>query len=799
MRFAIPILIFGLYLLLVPLIIHLINMMRHRRVQWAAMDFLLASYKKHRNYVWLKQLLLLLARISAVLLLVALVAHFQGCDGDLIAKFGGTVTHHYVLIDDSYSMSDSSGARHTGSSEPDRAIDRAKKVITEIANIALGSDTPQKFTVIRFSRAAQVGSDVPSDALPAVADINAMTVGSGLLETVEEARNNIHATQLSTGPGPALDVVRQLITGAKGEQSRVYLVSDFRSGQWSNPTDLQKKLEYFQEEESDTGLHFVHCVEEARSNLAITRIEPDQGSLAAGVPLFVHVTVKNFGDEVARDVVVGIETIEYVDRAIPEPEQEKGASQELPSIDFKNIQPGQSSTGRVQVFFPSSGQHVVRATLPPDIIEADNSRWCIVELPDSVPILLIDGSESGIHHTHFLDDIFNSESERALTGVNTVVEPVSLLRDSTPEELYKYHAIYLLDVERLEARALSNLEEYVEQGGGLCIYMGEECDFDFYNQMHGEGEGLFPAALPRGLERVAGLPRQTDEQVPDLEITNHPLFKIFQGERNTYLRSVMIGQYVRTAPDWEPDPERGTSILARVRGSRKPLIVERRYGEGIVIAFLTTLAPDWNNWAKDPSFVVLQLELQKYLTSSRRGTVFRQVGSPVSLQFDATEHESKAIFFPPSGDLEQSLASDVFATPPSSDSSVLSLTLGDPRQQPIEGAVDQSGIYEVWSQNLLPESDEPAQVTDGLYEVTRFALNVDSTEGNTILLTSDALSEKLSSIQFQSHEAGSIGGIAANQSGNWAMLLLMALIGLLLAEQLLAYLTSYHPIKGAVA
>ena len=48
-----------------PVLIHLINMMRHRRVKWAAMEFLLQSYKKHRNWIWLKQLLLLAMRIPS--------------------------------------------------------------------------------------------------------------------------------------------------------------------------------------------------------------------------------------------------------------------------------------------------------------------------------------------------------------------------------------------------------------------------------------------------------------------------------------------------------------------------------------------------------------------------------------------------------------------------------------------------------------------------------------------------------------------------------------------------------------
>ena len=51
-------LLWGLVAVAAPVLIHLINMMRHQRVQWAAMEFLLASYKKHRTWVWLKQLIL---------------------------------------------------------------------------------------------------------------------------------------------------------------------------------------------------------------------------------------------------------------------------------------------------------------------------------------------------------------------------------------------------------------------------------------------------------------------------------------------------------------------------------------------------------------------------------------------------------------------------------------------------------------------------------------------------------------------------------------------------------------------
>ena len=63
-----PLLWWGLPLAAAPLLIHLINLLRHRQVKWAAMEFLLASQRKYRTRVLLRQLLLLLSpRLSALL------------------------------------------------------------------------------------------------------------------------------------------------------------------------------------------------------------------------------------------------------------------------------------------------------------------------------------------------------------------------------------------------------------------------------------------------------------------------------------------------------------------------------------------------------------------------------------------------------------------------------------------------------------------------------------------------------------------------------------------------------------
>src|SRR5438270_1304922 len=91
-------------LVLAPIIIHLINRMRFRRIRWAAMEFLLKSQKRNRRRLIIEQLILLALRILLVLLAGLLLARFLGFS--FAGMFTPQNTLHVVLLDDRLSMSD---------------------------------------------------------------------------------------------------------------------------------------------------------------------------------------------------------------------------------------------------------------------------------------------------------------------------------------------------------------------------------------------------------------------------------------------------------------------------------------------------------------------------------------------------------------------------------------------------------------------------------------------------------------------------------------------------------------------
>ncbi len=88
MQFLFQPLTWGFLLVAVPILVHLINMLRHRKQPWAAMDFLLESYRRNRRWVMLKQWLLLASRILIMLLLVAMLAKWVSAASGSVGSVG---------------------------------------------------------------------------------------------------------------------------------------------------------------------------------------------------------------------------------------------------------------------------------------------------------------------------------------------------------------------------------------------------------------------------------------------------------------------------------------------------------------------------------------------------------------------------------------------------------------------------------------------------------------------------------------------------------------------------------------
>lgn len=124
MTFLQPTILWGLPLVLLPVIIHLINRMRHRTQPWAAMRFLVSATRSSVNQAKLRQFLILLFRVLAVAMLVLFVARplAGGWLGWMLSPAPDAII---VLLDRSASME----ARVRGGTETKR--EHALKLLAE--------------------------------------------------------------------------------------------------------------------------------------------------------------------------------------------------------------------------------------------------------------------------------------------------------------------------------------------------------------------------------------------------------------------------------------------------------------------------------------------------------------------------------------------------------------------------------------------------------------------------------------------------------------------------------------------
>jgi hypothetical protein len=437
LTFTNPLVLFGgaTFLLIgVPVLIHLINMMRHRRVEWAAMEFLLASQKKNRTYILLKQLLLLAMRMAAIAAIIFIVARPMIKDSRFANMLGGTITHHVVVLDDSYSMSD------RGSDQS--AFERAKEVVTRIAQRA-NDGTPQMFTLIRTSR-NEPDDGFMEQRLTGEFD---MKLGAHL--------KALNPTQLSAGPEETLGKIDEIMEKKDSENRLVYVVSDFRENEWGDPIELSKKM--LKLSDGGTQLILVSCADKTNENIGIVGLRPLSKSRAAGLPIPMEVSVKNFGTRVARGV-----TVEVLEDRL-----------KSPGLSIDQIAPGQTETRRFTVNFPVGGPHRVVAQTGADSVDADNHRHVVVDVPLEVPVLVIDGSPTE-RDAWFLSLVLNPGGTPG-TGIKVVTKNPEYLADHALEP---FAVIYLVNVERLGQSAIEALEKYLQQGGGVAFFVGQHTDHE---------------------------------------------------------------------------------------------------------------------------------------------------------------------------------------------------------------------------------------------------------------------------------------------------------------------------------
>ena len=732
-----------------PVLIHLINLMRHRKVEWAAMEFLLRSYRKHRNWIWLKQLFLLLSRIAALLLLLFILSQ-MGCEDSQMSRWlGTTTTHHYILLDDSYSMSDQSGEG--------TAFDRALLTVSKIV-ASFKDQENQKITLVRLSRINDLEGEIRDEVVDRNFD-----------QRIQRFKERIDVSPFALSPALGLEKVSSWIQERKSERSVVYLLSDFRERDWAG-TDNDLSANLVRVEEAGGRVEFIRCVKENRGNLTLVSLTPIGSVRTAGVPLMYQLAVKNNGQTTAEKVQVKLETVQF-----RPPEQDdtpaslESESDSLPTVFIDRIPPGQTVKQDFTVYFSEKGYQFVRAELPDDPIRYDNSRYATNEFFSTSNVLLIDSEATP--SSRFVTLGLNPGN---MTGLTSTIRDKAFLRDMSPGGLNEFDAVFLLDPGELDNGVVARLEEFVRAGGGVVLFLGPNTNPQVVNsRMFRGGEGMLP--FPIG--KQVNVPERVD-QTPDVVPLEHPIFP--PGLNNAFLQLVSINRFFEPeSAAVQAQADKSVRVAATLRGNRDwPLILEKDFGDGKFMLVTTSAGPVWNNWARNPTFPPLLLLTHNRLAQGRFPAADVMVGQSVPLNFDIEQYGPNVELLIPVEKPDSRGSRTRLRESMELESNQYRLTLGLLNRE-----TDHPGLIDVWLKS-----------SSGRTEVQRLAVNVEPDEGELKLISRQNLASALDSAQVNIMEWDQFNpDPGAEASSDLGKVLLLILIGVLVLEQWLAYQCSFHP------
>ena len=587
MTFANPWMLLGALGALVPLLIHLFDRRRPRPHPFGAISFVLRSQKRTASRLKLKRLLLYVLRTLILLAIPVALARPEWRRDTATAQVVKGPAATAIILDASLSMRWSDGT-----SLFERGRDEARDALKDLL-----PEEPATVLVCTESPAAPPPPGFDRGRLRGLVDEAKPTYGTADLSRCMDMA--ARALEENPMPGKRLVVVSDMTAGAFRLEAPPPTVK--------GPTGAAVKPEVVLRDASEG--------EDALNNHAIVdlKVEP---ALQAGPRAFQFTfTVRNFGAEALKDLEAAVR--------VGETTLAKG---------FVDVPAGGTTQKALTVRFPQGGTVVGQVTLAPDALVEDDRRAFVLPVPRALKALVVNGSP---HATRYRDEAFFVDA--ALTAPGSPVEVAT--RDAEVglrEDFSTYDLVLLLNVTAPGADDARRLAEFVENGGGLFISMGDRVNTEAYNEQ-------LSAVLPRPLRLVRTSAERED---PDAETktarlakvsVEHVLFSPFTGRAQEGLIGARFYKYMLLEADNPGSP--GASQVLATYEDGAPAVAVMRKGKGRVALLTSTVDRDWSDFAIRTSFLPLMQRFAAYLTGSleEREEIRVRVGECATLRPEGTQ------------------------------------------------------------------------------------------------------------------------------------------------------------------
>jgi len=683
--FLYPLFLFGLAAASLPVLIHLLNRRRLKRIRFPAVRFILLSQKRISRSYRLRHWLLLALRTLAVICLALLLANPIFQTGAGLFAGGGPVSL-VVILDNSLSMTWSGDGN---------GFKQAKEAASLLISSLNDGD-----------RAAVVPTNISGKETFRLKDQKAVLAKEITGIEIADGSANLPA---------ALSKAYELLNQPAG-QKEIRIITDMALTGWD-----QFSVAALKQADPSIPLKVIHIGRKQQPlNGAVKDIRLGGQGVGVNLPLQIEATVANFGATEIKELLVQLSI------------DGQNKEQKLVAIPAE----GEASV-KFQTRIGQAGPHAGQITLKKDGLAGNPAANFALDAQDKLRVLLVDGDPQTAlvqSETFFLSRALNPSGERdASLFLPTVVLPEGL----NAIALDNYQVVILSNVAALADGFVTQLQNFLRQGGGVLIFTGDKFQADSYNQKLG-------AILPAQVRDKKTGPESGGEKIDKIDLSHPALQSLADSILQESIKSVRVWGYQRTA---------GKPLIALANGD--PLLLEQKVGAGKVMLMTTSADRDWSDLPVKTVFLPLIQSMTQYLAGGKRG----------NLDAGISVGASKELSFPASY-----VGRNLRVTKP--DKQNIEVAIGgaqDRATATVEGN-DQAGIYRL---SLIAGGDKDS----GAPQI--YAVNAPFLESRLDEISAAELTGKLKPIRAE------VLDVAALKEGGKRVDLALPLLGLLLVTLLL--------------
>ncbi|OLE50914.1 MAG: hypothetical protein AUG74_22255, partial [Bacteroidetes bacterium 13_1_20CM_4_60_6] len=525
----------------IPILIHFLSKRRLPEIRFPTVMFLRALEPREIRRLRLREILLLILRTLAILLLVCAFARPSVQPKDAAARAAAAVA---VVIDDSESMGamDEQGRPR---------IEGARERGLAIVDAARGGD--------EIAITTTTGPDAP------------LANRSGDRVRLTRTVRQISATWLPGNVEQALERARRFLGRSSLRAHEVYVISDFQATNFTK--GAREKVALL----SRAGARVVllPVVSSRVPNHAIEDLDPALRAGPQGKGLEMRARLVNHADAPSERLSVrarlGDALIGGGDVTL-QADESRWAS--LP-IDWRA---GAGAAAEIK------GKAPVVVESDVDALAGDDRRFAVLGAPRRLRVLRIVESRAGEPASRFTALALDPAQDGSGGYVVETGTPASLLGLGRS----RYDVVLLEDIASLSSDAEGRLRSFLREGGGLVIGLGPHADLDYY------GHKLFPGVVDLALE---GTERASEGQAFEIR-ARAPAHPILEG-LSLAVGSPLTQSRLTAVSKGRITSSRAEAIVTTTGGL--PVVVAAQQ----VSIFLGSFSDDWGDLPYSGAFVPL--------------------------------------------------------------------------------------------------------------------------------------------------------------------------------------------------